>query len=194
MNIKELNEELLKLLEMANSEECGVEVTKEMMEEVNQKEGTNFDFNNLQDKISFLVYKIEQSPKNKIYGLKVSNVRPINWYNPITNKRLVTNVTICLGKTNKDNIVVKDSRYGLYHMKYGKNQHWGLSKQCLLNINNLLQGEIYPIKQGIHKNDPTYVDIVNNKHVYGIGLAHSTKDNETVLITCFLKTRQNKNT
>ena len=34
-------------------------------------------------------------------------------------------------------------------------------------------------------------DIVKDKHVYGVGLAHSTKDNETVLITCFVKTSKN---
>lgn len=191
MNIKKLNEQLLNLLEMANSEECGKEVTKEMIDEYNQKEKDHLNFNNLQDKIKFLVYKMENSPRNKIYGLKVSNIRPINWYNPITNKKVNTNITICLGQTDKNNIVIENSRYGLYHMKYGKKQHWGLSKQCLLNINMLLQGTIYPIKRGIHKNDPTYIDIVKDKHVYGVGLAHSTRDNETVLITCFVKTSKN---
>lgn len=194
MNIKKLNEELEQMLEMANSEECGKEVTEQMIKEYNDKEGTDFDFNNLQDKIKFLIHVMENTAKNKIFGLKISNVRPINWYNPISHKQVTTNVTICLGKTNANNIVNTNSRYGLYHMKYGKNQHWGLSKQCLENINNLLIGQIYPIKKGLHKGDPTYIDIVNEKHVYGIGLAHTTKDNETVLITCYIKTRQNKNT
>ena len=108
---------------MANSEECGIEVTKEMIDEYNEKENDDLNFNNLQDKIKFLVHKMENSSRNKIYGLKVSNVRPVNWYNPITNKKVDTNITICLGQTDKNNIVIENSRYGLYHIKYGKKQH-----------------------------------------------------------------------
>ena len=191
MNIKELNEELLKLLEMANSEECGIEVTKEMMDDVNEKEGTNFDFNNLQDKVNFLIHKIETTQdRTNIYGLKVNDVAIKTWTHPTTGETKTYHISLCLGRTNKHNIVRTDSGYGLYHMKYGESNHWGSSKQCLKNITWLQRGTISPIKTGLYTYDLTKFAIKFKDRTYGIALDYDTWNDICTIITCYIETKR----
>ena len=190
MNIKKLNEQLLNLLEMANSEECGKEVTKEMIDEYNEKEGTSFNFNNLQDKINFLIHKIETTDKTNIHGLKVSNIVSKIWTHPTTGQTKTYNISLCLGRTNKENIVRTDSGYGLYHMKYGNSNHWGSSKECLSNITWLQRGTITPIKTGPNTFDLTKFAIKFKGHIYGIALDYDKWNNECTIITCYKETKR----
>lgn len=191
MNIKKLNEELEQMLEMANSEECGKEVTEQMINECNEKEGTDFDFNNLQDKINFLIYKIETNKdKTNIQGLKISEVAQKTWTHPTTGKTKTYNISLCLGRTNKENIVRTDSGYGLYHMKYGNSNHWGSSKECLSNITWLQRGTITPIKTGPNTFDLTKFAIKFKGHIYGIALDYDKWNNECTIITCYKETKR----
>lgn len=191
MDIKKLNEELEQMLEMANSKECGKEVTEQMINECNEKEGTNFNFNNLQDKINFLIHKIETNKdRTNIQGLKISEVAQKTWTHPTTGKTKTYIIGLCLGRTNKENIVRTDSGYGLYHMKYGDSKHWNSSKQCLSNIKWLQNGTIKPIKTGNNTYDITKIDIIFGKKLYGIALEYNSWNNVSTIITCFEKTNK----
>lgn len=188
MKIKQLLEELDKynINEFANSNECGLEVTEDMM-----KECPDLDYHEIQDRVKYLIYKIEHCKDiTNLQGLKVSNVATHTWHNPNTHETKTYNISICLGKTNKENIVQKNSGYGLYHMKFGKKQHWGLSKDCLNNIHWLQDGTVKEIKTGLNTFDNTKFDVVFGKQLYGIALEYNAYNNETTLITCYKKTKR----
>ena len=183
MNIKELNEQLDKfLLESAWKNACGIELTKQIADNLRQKY-TNLPelkSNNIDAKISWLIKYIDIVPKQELIGLKVSNIGKIEYTEQNTNKKEWC--ILAIGDTDINNKIKLNTRQGLYHMKYGDSKHWQKSKEAL----HLIPTSLKQAKQMPGKTQYKYELIYKPKNIpytYVVGVP-SDKGDETVLITC----------
>lgn len=184
--LKNLIERAKTLLnELAWKNACGEELTKEITEELRVKypQLPMLKSESIDAKISWLIKYVEIVPNTKLIGLKVSNIGKIEYIAEM--QRHTESIIICIGDTDINNRVKTTSNQGLYHMKYGENNHWEQSKRALHLIpRSLKNGKIIKSEEP-YKYEILYHHKATNC-IYTIGIPSNYGD-ETVLITCMQK-------
>lgn len=165
--------------------ECGIELDINSVKNIKTPNLTKYkDSFDLSDQLKWLIEYLNKENRNNIFGFKVSNVGTIDYH--FNNIHYTKDFCIPIGKCYKNSAkLVKNAKdaFGIFHMKYGKNRHWNLSCNAILNIPLEFNKPVW-VSPSRNNKKYNYVFYSKNGFKYAFGIPIND-NHETILISCY---------